>query len=214
MKKTISLLLVGISIRLAPTALAQSVEVPFNSLTNTFLNVEDFDFAAQQMSSAHIDKRKLEKAKESPESKPENEYPEGNWGPPSEGFRISLHFPKTNYTNGEPIEAVVLIRNISRQTISYLFEGPEWSLYFSARDGQNHLVKDLRPSESWGLGGKELPVYPSTQRRLVLRLDGHFNFAVPGDYAVTVRAKVPNLRAYGESDATSGTATLKIGSSQ
>lgn len=211
MKKILLLpLLVIISIQLSPAAFAQSVEIHFDNLTNTFLNVEDFDFATKQMSSAYIDKRKLDKAKESPESKPENQYPEGNWGPPSEGFRISLHFPKAEYTNGEPIEAVVLVRNISRQTIPYFFVGPEWSLYFSARDAQNHVFEDLRPSEPWGLGDKELPVYPSTQRRLLLRLDGHFKFTLPGDYAITVRAKVPNLHGYGESDATSGTATLKI----
>lgn len=210
MKKTLLVFLGTVSMWLSPATLAQSLEVRFNSLTNIFLNVEDFDFAAKGMHSAFIDKGKLEQAKESPESRPENQYPEGNWGKPSEGFRISLHFPKVSHTNGEPIEAIVLIRNISQETLSYVFERPEWSLRFSVHDSQNRVLKDLHPTESWGLGGKELLVYPSTQRRFVLRLDRHFNFESPGNYSIKVDAKVPKLDKTGESDATSGTATLKI----
>jgi hypothetical protein len=188
-------------------------EIPLKSVTNLFLNVEDLKVELYGMGSASIDTNKLEQARKSDESKPENEDPKGNWGSPSEGFRMSLRLAKPYYTNGEPIEAVVLLRNISQETLTYFFYGPDWSLQFSVSDSQNHSVKDIHPNEPWPLGPKPLDVFPHTQRRLVFRIDNHFKFPSPGDYSVKVEAKVPRLDKNGEADASSGMATLKIAGS-
>src|SRR5208283_2339530 len=55
--------------------------------------------------------RKLEEAKKSKESLPAEEFPEGNWGTVTNGFQLSLRFEKTAFARGEPIVAVLLLRN-------------------------------------------------------------------------------------------------------
>lgn len=55
------------------------------------------------------------------ESLPVQDFPEGNWGGPEHGLQLSLRFNKTNYTNGEAIVAVLLLRNTSATNLN-LFE--------------------------------------------------------------------------------------------
>lgn len=203
-------LIVALSLSLC-CAFGQSVtNIPLSSLTNIFLNVEDFRFAVYGMKVAEIDIEKLKQARESDECKPESQDPKGHWGKAVEGFRLSLRFAKTSYTNGEPIEAIVLVRNISQRTLAYLFYEPEWNLHFLVSNSQNHQLQDVHPVEPWGLGSKELIVFPGTQRRFVVRIDGHFKFDSPGDYSVKVQAKVPRLDGDGGAEAISAAAILKI----
>lgn len=208
--KLISSISLLVYLSLCYPSAAQTVEVPLNTLTNLFLNVEDFNFAANGMTVAYMDKKKLEQAKKSDQSKPENQDPNGNWGTASEGFRLSLRFVKPEYTNGEPIEAIVLARNASQQTLNYVTGSSDWDLHFLAYDSKNRPLQDLHPTDFYGTGSKDLVVFPGTQRRFIVKLNRHFNFEPPGDYTVTVQARVPKLVGGGLSDVASGTATLKI----
>lgn len=208
--KFISSILILVYLSLCYPVAAQTIEVPLSTLTNLFLSVEDFNFAANGMTVAYIDKKKLEQAWQSDESRPENQDPKGNWGTPSEGFRLSLRFAKPEYIYGKPIEAIVLARNVSQQNLNYVTYGSDWDLHFLVRDSKNRLLQDLHPTDYYGTGGKELVVFPRTQRRFTVNLSRHFNFDSPGDYNVTVQARVPKLVKGGLSDVTSGTATLKI----
>jgi hypothetical protein len=61
----------------------------------------------------------LNEAKTNRESLPAKQFPEGNWGEPGCGFQLSLRFERTTYTNGEPITAIILVRNITNDTIVF-----------------------------------------------------------------------------------------------
>src|SRR5438045_3301643 len=45
--------------------------------------------------------------------------PDGHWGPESEGFQLSLRLARTNYTSGEHIPCVVLLRNTTDEVRLY-----------------------------------------------------------------------------------------------
>ncbi len=55
------------------------------------------------------------------ESLPAAEFPEGNWGEVTNGCQVSLRFDKRVFTNGEPIEGTVLVRNMTNQIIYYIY---------------------------------------------------------------------------------------------
>lgn len=47
------------------------------------------------------------------DSLPAQQFPEGNWGKIEAENQLSLRFTKTTFTNGKPIEAILLLRNVS-----------------------------------------------------------------------------------------------------
>lgn len=68
----------------------------------------------------HIDPTLIAEAETNRESWPAEDFPEGNWGEVMDGGQISLRFDKQVYTNREPINAVVLVRNTTNQVIVFL----------------------------------------------------------------------------------------------
>jgi hypothetical protein len=52
-------------------------------------------------------------AKTNKECLPAQDFPAGNWGAVESGYQLSLRFEKPIFTNGEPIEAIVLLRNVT-----------------------------------------------------------------------------------------------------
>lgn len=62
-----------------------------------------------------IDPRYIAEAKTNRESWPANAFPEGNWGELDNGIQVSLRFDKQIYTNQEPINAIVLVRNTTNR---------------------------------------------------------------------------------------------------
>lgn len=60
-------------------------------------------------------------AEKNPESRPAAQFPEGNWGKPSNGFQLSLRFENKVYTNGEPMMATTLMRNVTNTQLTYYF---------------------------------------------------------------------------------------------
>jgi len=65
------------------------------------------------------DPQKIEAAKKTRESLPAKDFPEGNWGDLVDGVQVSLRFDKLSYTNGEPINAIVLVRNTAGHDFSF-----------------------------------------------------------------------------------------------
>ena len=68
----------------------------------------------------------LEEAKKAQESLPVKDFPEGNWGIIQDGFQLSLRFEKQTFTNGEPIPATLLLRNITNQDLEFLKFPAPW----------------------------------------------------------------------------------------
>ena len=89
--------------------------VDLDKMTNqVFLTADDFKYNGHGLKQAHIDSAKLAEALLSDESRPESRDTNGHWGATVEGLRLSLRLSKFDYTNGEPIVARVLVRNVVR----------------------------------------------------------------------------------------------------
>ena len=74
-------------------------------------------------------------ARQSPECRPAENDPEGNWGEPSEGFQLSLRFAPRLYTNREPIIFRCIMRNLSDRELSYRRAAPRGDMEITAWDG-------------------------------------------------------------------------------
>jgi len=190
---------------------SNSAAVNLESLTNVFLTVDDFEEQRiTGLKQAHINAKALAEALRSTESKAESEDPLGNWGAPSDGLRLSLRFDKAQYAPNEPITARILLRNVSRQELLYSWDGTDWSFPFTVIDSHNNKLQDIKPAEPNGLGRIRCPVYPSTQRRFVIRFDPHFKLDQPGDYFITVMTRVSGLNGSGVSELASAAAHIRI----
>jgi hypothetical protein len=191
----------------------QDCLIELGQMTNdVFLTVEDFKYSGHGLKQAQIGTNRLAEALRSCESKPEDKDPAGHWGDLTEGFRLSLRLDKAAYTEGEPIVATILARNVSEHELEYpVIQGVDWDFRFLVSDEQNQSVQENRQSEPSGTTGtKSLVVYPRTQRRFVIRLEGRLPLTKPGVYAILAKTKVPKLHKQGLVEISSGTAQIRI----
>jgi len=100
------------------------------------------------------------------ESLPAEEFPEGHWGSVQDGFQLSLRFDKQSYTNGEPICAILLLRNVTNRVLRYGV-GPDYvdcpvGFSVTSTDG-----KQIPLLEKFFSGGSAWQVFlpPKTQHR-------------------------------------------------
>ena len=126
----------------------------------------------------------LLKALSSADSRPAEQYPEGNWGEPVGGLQLSIRFAKPVFTNGEPVVAIVLLRNVSGGYVEWPHRYLE-NLAFSVTgpDGKDQPSpeRELRI-----LGPGYYRFERNSQGRFEIRLDAKFNFQQPGSYTVRV----------------------------
>lgn len=61
-------------------------------------------------------------AVEAHESLPAKDFPEGNWGKPAYGLQVSLRLTKSAYTNREKIPVEVMIRNVTTNEVTFLYD--------------------------------------------------------------------------------------------
>ena len=200
----------GIASARGQTASGGLTRIDLKSLTNVFLTVDDFEFAAKGMEQASIDRSKLALALSSNETRPEEGDPEGNWGDAKEGLRLSLRFEKPDYVAGEWILATILIRNVSHQELEYTRLGTDWDFPLTVYGPDNRKLEDIRPDEPGTMGHIGFVIYPGTQKRIRLRLDPHFKFDSPGEYSISVRTRVNKIQGQGTSEISSGMARIKI----
>jgi hypothetical protein len=142
--------------------------------------------------------KQVEEARQAPESRVSDEDVQGNWSSPSDGFQMSVRLGKVIFTNGEPITARILVRNISDKPLEYDFSDPRnFDFEFSAsRDGlpleskdsphPNQLMSEkIRELASGKRHFAELPV--GTQREFVFNLEKTFALTASGQYKLLVQ---------------------------
>jgi hypothetical protein len=152
-------------------------------------------------------------------SRPADEDPAGNWGPATQGFRLSIRLEKQTFTNGEPIVAFVLLRNVSDQHLRFPV--------FSERDTQGMLVlrspdgqvsqrgqqpgASFRERASAARRGRILdwPSPVGTQRKFILDIARTFN-VTNGHYTATATRKVPDLQGTGFTNLVSGPVSFSV----
>jgi hypothetical protein len=133
--------------------------------------------------------QKVEEAKNTRESLPAEQFPEGNWGPVTNGFQLSLRFEKTNFVSGEAIMAVLLLRNTSTNLLKYRIAtvaGMDGPIGFVVSDAAG-VISPISAGQITIISSSELALAPSTQRKYVEQLDKRFPLNKPGSYTVYAR---------------------------
>jgi hypothetical protein len=142
-----------------------STHSSLDNQTNVFFITDDGQIFIQTMTNIYINPELIAAAKTNRESWPAKEFPEGNWGELKEGGQISLRFDKQVYTNQEPINVVILVRNTTNHVI----------FFYNANDVAPGEINFLAYDQS-----KQL--IPQKQRYLGLRQPsaGGVNIVRPG----------------------------------
>jgi hypothetical protein len=142
------------------------------------------DFSGGKMK---IKSAAFEKAKDSRESLPAKDFPEGNWGDVAGGFQLSLRFEKTTFTNGEAIIATLLMRNVTNDDAYLSFstfpvgygDGPIGFKVVSAAG-----VELMQHQFVGGAGGAYYQwLLTGTQTKYVEHLDSRFDLT-NGEYTI------------------------------
>jgi len=129
---------------------------------------------------------KIEEAKKNPESLPAKDFPQGNWGTEIGDTQLSCRFEKTTFTNGEPITAVILVRNVTLTNIVH------YSPFLGAVDGPVNLVVttengEILPEKKYHgsiLANVPRMIVPGTQHKYNERLDSGYTLT-NGTYLVS-----------------------------
>jgi len=164
----------------------------------------------------------VEKAKHAKDSRPAKDDPEGHWGAVSEGFRLSLRFEKDSFTNGEPVTACVILRNVSDRPLTYPYEysPDEREITFGVLRGQTRVygIYDVRPGATFedrlrtirqGHGWTRVSP-PGTQRKFLVNLNAIFPLTTNGEYVVSAKRTVRKLNSTEDGEAASGQASFRI----
>ena len=120
-----------------------------------------------------------------------DEDPDGNWGLVTDGFQLSIRFSKSTYTNGEPIEALVIFRNVSDRSREFVSSSAvDRNLTFVIID-ESGAVLQKRAAEFdrfQDMHSDALPIGGQTKSRH--RVDAGFDFSNKGTYNVSVTRTV------------------------
>ena len=147
-----------------------------------------------------------------PECRPAKDFPEGNWGSTNAGLQLSLRFTKQTYTDGEPITAILLVRNVTNELVSFvllqngMLGGP---IPFEVMAGDGHLIP-AREYSTWIMVNPSswMPtIPPQTQRKLEEHLDGAYNLT-NGTYSI--RAVLSVGQEEGNAEVKSAAVPLRI----
>jgi hypothetical protein len=154
------------------------------------------------------------------DSRPAEADPEGNWGAAVEGFQLSIRLDKATYTNGEPIAARVILRNVSGGDLKYrITYGLERDFVYSVKRGEEELLSREQAAATNFLGKLRMVkagssgIYTSpawTQRACSNILSDSFELNARGDYTVIARREIPTQDAKALREVVSGTAHFRI----
>jgi hypothetical protein len=163
----------------------------------------------------------IERAIHANESRPAKDDPEGNWGKVSDGFQLSVRMAKNTFTNGEPVIALILLRNVSDKPLTYyVFYPKDDDLKLHVKMGDKQLnPKDAITTDMTFLeklnhlnnGSRSMPMLPvGVQRLFKVRLDQSFDLTTNGQYSICASRAVLRNDKKSETNVSSGIATFSI----
>jgi hypothetical protein len=131
---------------------------------------------------------KLAESKKSKECFSVEKFPEGNWGTIEKGFQLSLRFDKQRFTNGEPIHALILLRNTTNHSLSYpacisSIAGKEGPIGLRVYSGSGETILPIQDDIEI-VSTRDFLLRPKTQHKYVERLDTRYKFSTNGTYFV------------------------------
>ena len=187
--------------------------------TNQFYLIDDF--VTHYGDTLPFTPEHIEKAKHSKECRPADQDPEGHWGQVAEGFQLSVRLEKETFTNGEPVVACVILRNVSGKLLRY-FTAPlhdPMSKILLTREGRR-VPTNNEPRQGTSAPERLKPVFagsmwsfqspPGTQRKFFVELNKTFDLGTNGEYVLEAMRTVPALDLKSEKEVASGKATFSI----
>ena len=148
--------------------------------TNQFYLTDDF--VTHYGDTLPFTPEQIESAKHAKDCRPAEQDPEGHWGQPTEGFQLSIRLQKESFTNGEPVTACVILRNVSGRLFRYLtarFDDPMSKIVLMRGQervpGKNEprpgatFAERLKALHAGSLGSFQSPA--GTQRKFLIELD-------------------------------------------
>jgi hypothetical protein len=157
---------------------------------NVFLTDDGFLFWYRKHGERVVDVKKINEAEKSPESRPAEQDMEGHWGEVMQGLQISLRFEKQIFTNGEHIDAIVLIRNVTNQPAVYIRS----TQVLAFKDG-----KVLKRKDDDGIisisAPLEVNLFPQTQKKNLVRIDQIYDLTNNGEYYFQAVCRHPEVKS-------------------
>ncbi len=132
-----------------------------------------------------LNARAVQAAISSDECQPAEKDPRGNWGEAASGLQLSLRFEKNHYTNGEPVLAAAIIRNVSDGRRVYLKErvsGRPWPIFVNVWRGTEKLALKDKSGILLVPSATNSSLEPQTQHKFLVRLDRYYDLGLPGNY--------------------------------
>jgi hypothetical protein len=195
------------------------------SLVGGFAQTNQFyitDEGKGSVPNAPFSPEQIEKAKHAKDSRPAEDDPEGHWGAVAEGFQLSLRFEKDSFTNGEPVTACVILRNVSDRSLTYPYEyAPderEITFILLREQARVYGVYDVRPGSTFqerlravrtGHGWTRVSP-PGTQRKFFVNLNSIFGLTTNGQYVASAKRTIRKQDSAQESEVSSGNAAFRI----
>ena len=138
----------------------------------------------------------IEQARKAPECRPSDQDAEGHWGQPAAGFQLSLRLDKLQFAAGEPVEATLLIRNVSTSPLQYTRTSirghPSPIGVLVTKNGAPVKLKtddgifDV-------ISSGPATILPSTQHKYRVPLHKFYDLSEPGAYMLQAADGTPNL---------------------
>ncbi|MGZ4961887.1 MAG: hypothetical protein ACXWBP_09280 [Limisphaerales bacterium] len=151
-----------------------------------------------------ISVKEAERAKHAIECKPASIDRNGNWGAPLHGFQLSIRLPKLTFTNGEPVTAKVIFRNVSDKVVSFRREFTNRFPALILKGADQTVLDPVYPKRSTNSFVRHLSdliknssgfpeqIDPCRQREYTIELDRQYALT-PGTYSVSFIQQVAEV---------------------
>jgi len=172
--------------------------------------ITDRDSVFNAVDGAQVLRTSMEEALKLPECRPAQRDSEGNWGEVTNGWQLSLRFPKATYSVGEPVEGMIILRNVSTNIMRYpVALSGGFAITWARKDRDLKLRQELREPE--GFSSSMGPtLYPRTQREFHVRFDQVLSTNSPNTFILSVRTRVPKIHEQGIAEVSSGEAAIQV----
>jgi hypothetical protein len=136
--------------------------------------------------------------------------PAGNWGNPADGLQLSLRFRHGEYLLGEPVNAVVILRNVAASSRRIILCQDEEEFEYVLHQGTNTVITKYPPNRPRLDTPLPYKLEPNTETVQVIYLNRHCDLKQPGQYSLELQRTIHASDGYGPTNIISGTATFEI----
>ena len=156
---------------------------------------------------------RLQRKEVIPEILPAEQDAAGHWGQETNGLQLSLRFRQAEFARGEPVRAVLLLRNLcaTQQLITY-FPDLASGFHYRIKHGTNTVAwSPALPKREDGGGPFSFSrkLKPHTEAFFTEPLETFFDLKEPGEYSIVAERIIPS-KGLKEHDVVSGEATFRI----